>query len=203
MRTEFDAVLAQESLSIAKFSVAALVMDMDGNVLTCQHAERPGESPEGALGSVTETLRYVRSDPQMTESPIEALRRCLLEEHGIVQQLDEAGFHLVGEFGVRHGRWPVGMYKGVSSTYATFDLALRVEDPSVFINDDRPSDEIVGTEFVHAEALLGTDQPTRPGYSGWLRSMFSEPQIMSKQNLIPMDWDPLVKTSGDALRPYR
>lgn len=203
MQATHDAAFEVEGLSIAKFAVASLVMDMDGNILTCYHAERPGESPEGAIGSVTETLRYLRSNPEETESPVEALRRCLYEEHGIDDdRLFRAGFQIPRQFGIRFGRWPVGMYKGLLSTFSTFDVILRVEDPSVFKNDDRPSDEIVDIEFRHPESLVGTEEAVRPGYHEWLRSILSVSGSMSKQDLQPVEWQPLPKTSGDAIRPY-
>lgn len=193
---------AVKGVHAVKFAVAALVLDPENNVLVCYHDARMGESEEGAIGSVTETLRYLHEDNDQTETPAEALRRCLAEEHGIEgERLQKAGFFFDKVEPIFFGEWPVGEINGQISVYPAFNVLIRVSNPGVFKTNDRPSEEILATEFRHVESLVG-EEIKRPGYDEWLQTMMYFMGRSTVSMVTEVQWPPVPVTGRDARFPY-
>jgi len=184
-----------------KFAVAALVLDPEDRVLVCHHDTISGEAEEGAIGSVTETLRYL-VDNNQTETPIEALKRCLAEEHGIEgSRLLGAGFYFDTVNPIFFGEWPVGNINGCTSVYPTFNVLMRVANPDIFHTNDRPSEEILSTEFRHIESIAA-NEPKRPGYDEWLRTMIGFIGHSGVSQITEVEWPVTPITARDARFPY-
>ncbi len=193
---------AAEGIHAVKFAVAALVLDNSGNVLVCYHDARMGESEEGAIGSVTETLRYLQEYNDQTETPAEALKRCLAEEHGIEgNRLQKAGFFFDRVEPIFFGEWPVGEINGKMSTYPSFNVVVRVANPDIFKTKDRPSEEILATEFRHVESL-SSNEAKRPGYNEWLQTMIRFIGNGGVSRVTEIQWPTTPVTGRDARYPY-
>lgn len=203
MRQVAERYEVERSLTVAKFAVAAFVLDELGNILVCEHDTRQGESTEGALGSVTETLRYLYDDDDHTETPLEGLARCLFEEHGIDDaELREAGFFFDIYPPITFGEWVPGRIEGTNVAYPCFNIVVKVEDRDVFLQGGRPSEEILSAKFMNAEALLADQSPRRPGYNAWLETMIAYTATNEVGNHEKVVWPNLPKTSKDARAPF-
>ncbi|MCA9343277.1 hypothetical protein KC950_04685 [Candidatus Saccharibacteria bacterium] len=191
-------------VEIVKFAVAALVLDTSDNILVCRHSPREGESVNNATGAVTETLRYLESSHDVTETALEGLARCLKEEHDIpIENIDDAELSFAGPGSYFLGEWPVGIIDGVKSTYSSVNVVLRTTNPSIFTEKQgRVSEEINGNEFMPIHNAMNT-HPKRPGYLGWLQSMDEYMSEFDMRNSQPIEWpNSYIPTGEDARAPF-
>lgn len=196
-------------VEVAKFAVAGFVFSPIGEVLVAEHHARPGESGQGAIGAVSETLAYV--DDSRTETPLEALKRCFQQEHGLDgDSLERAKLRLLGTRSVFFSEWGPVLQNGQRVTYSFVSLALRMEGDNVF--EPAPagqsiSDEIADRYFLAYESAR-EHHNRRPGYRNALinsydtvAATFSCPLDVSTTAI---DWSSVLTypAENDARQPF-
>jgi len=200
------------NLKVAKFAIAAMLLDGDNRALVCYHDGVEGRFEDGAMGSVTETIRYRKStneageyvDDDVTETPLHALRRCLYEEHLLEDpDLEKAGLYFDRMYPAFLGYWNVGERNGLSVVYPTVNFLIRVSVPEVLERTDRPSEEIVGAEFLPPDVIFDSEAPERPGYKPWLRQMLRFAARPVPRNVkIEINWPEQIATGADTRAPF-
>lgn len=201
--------LNSTGVEVAKFAVAGFVFSPKGEVLVAEHHARPGESGQGAIGTVSETLAYV--DDSRTETPLEALKRCFRQEHGLDDgSLERAKLRLLGTRSVFFSEWGPVLQNRQRVTYSFVSLALRMEGDDVFepAQAGQPvSDEIANRYFL-AYKSAREHSNRRPGYRDALidsyrrvAATFSWPDDVSTTVI---DWSNVLTypAENDARQPF-
>ncbi len=184
----------QNGVCVVKYAVGALVLDASGDVLMCTHRERGGEFSNGAIGFVTETLKYQKNTDGITlgitESPIHALKRCFREELDLdVTSLETEQLHFDRQNPAFFSEWEFINDDGVHISYPIVNMVMRTEDPELFMLPSEGTLELDSTMFAPPNPAMLEHMNTRPGAISWLRRMLRfESQPVEKNVIIEVDW---------------
>ncbi len=154
---------------LSKLGVAVVLLDKKDRMLLIEHEGRDLNFRQGMLGPPSETFAFVPDrGPGMSETPLEAGVRCLLEElPATPEELIASGLYVAKDSFLESGRWDLGEIDGVIEYVLGMTLQIRVEDPKPLLNGNR-SNEGVGKRFVPIDKVLDFNEDEfRPGFLQW------------------------------------
>lgn len=208
--TEQLAIKASEELErnryMVKLAMAALIINNEGEVLVATHEGRDGEFEQGALGAAMETYRYVPERSRTTtETPLEVLQRCMLEEllDECPKRFNAAGLYFDWQQPVRLTEWSAGPQRNFNDMFGVVtNLIVRVSNPKELEVNRRRSKEILHAEFRPISHILASNQPKRPGYDAWLIAMQHQLHARATTQPRPISWQKGPDIGSDVRFPF-
>ncbi len=157
-------------VNLVSAGVCALILDHDDNLFYARHAEKEGRYPNEAVGTSSETFRWVPArgleSNRATETPHEAWIRCLQEELGLDRRrFDKAGLTFALPSLLTSVSYINVAPEGAESLLS-FNIVARVDNPEALIFDTQTSEEVLSTGFAPIEEIRELS-PFRPGFLDW------------------------------------